>query len=231
MSHSAFDMGESSMILSQRRIDRWRRVQKKIARKVIWHDSFDCPPKLIAGLDVAYQQNTAFSAAAVLDYETLELTESQVARSVVDVPYVASFFAFREVKPLVKVIKKLKKRANIYLVNAHGVAHPERCGCASHLGVVLDIPTIGVADKTICGTLSEFENGSVRYLMDEGEIVGASLHTKPTARPVCVSIGHRVCLDSAIKIVMRSIRENRMPEPLRVAHQLCNNTREEYAAK
>jgi deoxyribonuclease V len=219
------------MILSQRRIDRWRTDQRKLAKRVIWRDSFNCPPKWIAGLDVAYQEDRAFSAAAVLDYETLELAEVQIARSVVRVPYIPSFFAFREVKPLIKAVRKLKKRADIYLVNAHGVAHPERCGCASHLGVVLDVPTIGVASTAICGTVSRSENKEVRCLRDKGEVVGAVLQTKPTTRPICVSIGHRVSLESAIGIVMRSVRENRMPEPLRIAHRLCSNSRREYVLK
>jgi deoxyribonuclease V len=206
------------MILSQRRIDRWRKDQKRIAKDVIWSDAFDYPPKLIAGLDVAYKENRAFGAAAVLDYETLKAVEVQTARATVKVPYVASFFAFREVKPLVRVIKKLKKKADIYLVNAHGVAHPMRCGCASHLGVLLGIPTIGVASTPICGTVSESGNMGIRYLSDQGEIIGAVLHTKPTARPICVSTGHRVGLDSAIEIITRTVRENRMPEPLRIAH-------------
>ena len=196
---------------------------------VTCHDSFNYPPKLIAGLDAAYQEDIAFSAVAVLDYDTFELVEAQIARSVVNVPYIPCFFGFREVKPLIKVISKLKKKADIYIVNAHGVAHPERCGCASHLGVALDIPTIGVANSAICGILTESEKGKVRYLRDKGDVVGAALYTKPAASPVYVSIGHRVCLESAINIVMRSNRENRMPEPLRVAHRLCSNGRKEYS--
>jgi deoxyribonuclease V len=222
---------DSTMILSQRRIDLWKAVQRKLAKRVIWHDSFDRPPKLIAGLDVAYQEDNAFASVAVLDYETLEIAESQVARSIVKVPYAASFFAFREVKPLTKVIRKLKKRADIYLINAHGVAHPERCGCASHLGVELDIPTIGVANRAICGALSGSENGKLRYLRDQGEILGASIYASPAANPIFVSIGHRVSLESAIEIVLRSSRGNRMPEPLNIAHRLCNTSRREYATK
>jgi deoxyribonuclease V len=219
------------VIPSQHRIDGWRTVQRELAKKVIRRDSFTSPPKLVAGVDVAYREDRAFSAAAVLNYETLQLVEAQVAISIVKVPYVASFFAFREVEPLIKVIRMLKKRADIFLVNAHGVAHPERCGSASHLGVVLDIPTIGVASRALCGKVSESEDGEIRYLRDRDEVIGAALYVNPRMRPVYVSIGHKVSFESAIEIVLRTVRENRMPEPLRIAHSLSNEARKKCVSK
>jgi deoxyribonuclease V len=224
-------LSEDQVIPSQYRIDGWRTVQRKLTKKVIRRDSFCSPPKLIAGVDVAYHEDRAFSAAAVLNYETLQLVEAQVAISVVKVPYVASFFAFREVEPLIKVIRMLKERVDIFLVNAHGIAHPERCGVASHLGVVLDIPTIGVASRALCGKVSESEHGEIRYLRDRDEVIGAVLYVNPRTRPVYVSIGHKVSLESAIEIVLRTVRENRMPEPLRIAHSLSNEAKKKYVSK
>jgi deoxyribonuclease V len=131
---------------------------------------------------------------------------------------------------LVRVIRKLKERVDVILVNAHGVAHPEKCGCASHLGVTLDIPTIGVAGKVLCGTVSESDYGKIKYLKEGVEVIGAQLITQVGSKPIYVSVGHKVGLISAIEIVRRTVKENRMPEPLRLAHELSNEMRKRYSS-
>jgi deoxyribonuclease V len=217
----------SGRILNQQVISHWEAIQKRLARKVIQKDSFEYPPKLVAGVDVAYQGNEAFSAAVVLDNKTLRLVEKQVDQSIVSVPYVPSYLAFREVPLLTNVIQKLKQKADVFLVNAHGVAHPLRCGCASHLGVVLDIPTIGVAKRVLSGKISESEQGEIRYLRDGNEVIGATLMTRGGSSPIFVSVGHKVGLTSAIGIVQGTLKEARLPEPLEQAHRLSNESRKE----
>jgi deoxyribonuclease V len=212
---------------SQEQMNRWRAIQRRLAKKVIQRDSFRKPPILVAGLDVAYHKDEAFSAAAVLNYRSLELVEGEIDRSLVRIPYVSSYLAFREVPPLTRVIFKLRRKVDAFLVNAHGVAHPARCGCASHLGVMLDIPTIGVARRTLCGTIPESEKGQTIYLKDGNDVIGAALTTSDGCRPIYVSVGHRVSLSSAIEIVQRTLRDG-MPEPIRIAHKLSNETKRKY---
>lgn len=220
-----FSSGNISDSFSPLKISRWRAVQRKLAQKVIRRDCFSKPPKYVAGIDVAYQGETAFGAVVVLDYKTLEIVESTTAESMVENPYIPSFLAFRELKPMTNAIKRLKKRPDVFLVNAHGIAHPERCGCASHLGVVLDVPTIGVAKAVLIGEVSDLDDRGIGYLKDRGEIIGAAMVSKIGCKPIYVSVGHKVSFGSAIAIVSRTTRENRIPEPLRFAHRLSNSVK------
>jgi deoxyribonuclease V len=211
----------------QSKIRSWLSIQRTLAKKVVHEDCFVKPPKYVAGVDVAYHMNRAFSAVAVLSYETFELVESATARSIVEIPYVPSFLAFRELKPMIDVLKRLRTKPDVFLVDAHGIAHPERCGCASHFGVVLDVPTIGVAKSVLIGEVSEFDDKGIGYLKDGEEIIGASIMSKVGCKPILVSIGHKVTLNSAIEIVSKMTRDNRIPEPLRIAHKLSNQIRKE----
>jgi deoxyribonuclease V len=158
----------------------------------------------------------------VLNYETLEVVESATAKSTVENPYIPSFLAFRELKPLTKAIRLLKMKPDVFLVNAHGIAHPERCGCASHLGVALDVPTIGVARTALIGEVSNLDDRGIGYLKDGEEVIGAAIVSKSRYKPIFVSVGHKVSLNSAIEIVRKTTRENRFPEPLRLAHESSN---------
>jgi deoxyribonuclease V len=188
-------------------------------------DSFIMPPRLVGGIDVAYHGEIAYATVVVLDYETLEMVESANAELVVKNSYIPSFLAFRELKPMIKSIRKLKIAANVFLVDAQGIAHPERCGLASHLGVVLDIPTIGVAKSLLIGEVSDLDEGGLGYLKDKEELIGASIVSRVGCKPIYVSIGHKVSLDSAIEIVRATTKRNRIPEPLRLAHVLANLAR------
>jgi deoxyribonuclease V len=223
--------GDRREILNKRDTIRWQAIQKEIANRVNKQDSFTQPLRLIAGVDTAYSGDEAFSAVVVLDYETLELAEIKTARCTVKIPYIPSFLFFREVEPMTKAIAKLNKPADVLLVNAHGIAHPERCGCASHLGIILDIPTIGVANKVLCGKVSDSVNGKPRYLKDGEEIIGVALTSDEWRRPIYVSIGHKVSLDSAIRIVEKTTKRSRMPEPLRLAHVASNEVRRVWEKK
>jgi deoxyribonuclease V len=183
------------------------------------------PPRLVGGIDVAYHGDAAYAAVVVLDYKTLGIVESATAKSTVENSYIPSFLAFRELKPMIKSIRRLRIAPDVLLVDAQGIAHPERCGAASHLGVVLDIPTIGVAKSLLIGEVSDLNKGGIGYLKDKEELIGASVVSQLGCKPIYVSIGHKVSLDSAIEIVRATTKENRLPEPLRLAHILSNLTR------
>ena len=218
--------GKTGDSINQLKISRWRAIQRELAQRVLRIDCFVMPPRLVGGVDVAYHGHTAYATAVVLDYETLEMVESTTAESTVENSYIPSFLAFRELKPMIKSIRKLRIAPDILLVDAQGIAHPERCGSASHLGVVLDIPTIGVAKSLLIGEVSDLRKGVIGYLKDKEELIGASIVSRVGSKPVYVSIGHKVSLDSAIKIVGATTKEgNRIPEPLRLAHILANLAR------
>jgi deoxyribonuclease V len=179
----------------------------------------------VAGVDVTYHMDRAFSAVVVMHYETLELVESATAMSIVEIPYISSFLAFRELRPMMQAVGKLREKPDVFLVDAHGIAHPERCGCASHFGVVLDVPTIGVGKSLLIGEVSDFDDKGVGYIKDREEIVGAAMVSKAGCKPIVISIGHKVSLNSAIEIVGKTTRNNRIPEPLRLAHRLSHMVR------
>lgn len=219
---------DGSEVLAQYDTCKWRAIQRELAKKVIKQDCFGKPPRLIAGVDTAYSGDEAFSAIVVLDYENLELLETKIVRCAVRVPYIPTFLFFREGEPMIKAIAKLTKTADVHLVNAHGVAHPERCGCASQLGVTLDIATIGVAGRILFGEISDSEDGRTKYLKDGEETIGAALLSGSGRRQVYVSVGHKVSLESAIEIVQNTTKGSRMPEPLRLAHVASNEAKNKW---
>ena len=176
--------------------------------------------KLIAGVDVSYKGDTAIGAVAILGYASMTLLEAQTAICAVKFPYIPTLLSFREIPPVIAAIRKLKLRPDIFLVDAHGLAHPFRFGFASHLGVALGKPTIGVAKSRLIGEPTK--SGKDVFLVHDSEIVGAVITTRKEAKPVYVSIGHQVSLESAVAIVKHCIHNKRVPEPLFVAHKLAS---------
>ncbi|HEW94330.1 endonuclease V [Candidatus Geothermarchaeota archaeon] len=190
------------------------RTQWILANKVILKDNFHNPPRNIAGVDVAYIGEYGLGAAVLLDYEGLHTIDEKAALIKVDIPYIPTFLAFRELPPIIKALKRLRTKPDIIMVDAHGRMHPRRCGAASHLGVVLNIPTIGVAKSRLIG--KETNNG---VIIDKGEVIGIKLD-----RNVYVSIGHRISLETAVKIVSKT-KIYKIPEPVRRAHNYAERVK------
>ena len=193
-----------------------------MSHKIILNDKL--PPKIrtIAGVDVSYIGNIGIGAITVLDYGSLELLEAQVATCQVRMPYIPTLLSFRELPPAMAAIKKLKIQPDVFLVDAQGLAHPYRCGFASHLGLAIGKPTIGAAKSRLIGT--PVERDGETFLVDKGEIIGAVVTTKQGAKPIYVSIGHMVSLETAVKIV-KHCAISRIPEPLLQAHKLATKER------
>jgi len=178
--------------------------------------------RFVAGVDVAYTRGTSIGAVAVLDYDSLKLVESQIAICGTRFPYIPTLLSFREVPPAVLSIKKVCVQPDIFLVDGHGFAHPYRCGFASHLGLVLCKPTIGVAKSRLFGEVENVKaEKDVAFLKHHNEVVGATVVTKRKCKPVYVSVGHMVSLKNAIKIVKKCARHNRIPEPILKAHEIA----------
>jgi deoxyribonuclease V len=203
-------------------IEKAHETQLKLSKQIVLEDMLPEKIRFVAGVDVAYVKDLAISAAAVLDYVSLKLVESKTALCKARFPYVPTLLSFRETPPTVLCIKKLRLQPDVFLVDAHGFAHPYRCGFASYLGLVIGKPTIGVAKGRLFGEVEDvMSEKDVALLKHEDEVIGAVVRTKSGCKPVYVSVGHMVSLETAVKIVRHCICQSRIPEPVLKAHQIA----------
>jgi len=196
-----------------------RKLQQSLSKKVVCEDQLPRHVRFVGGVDAAYTDGHAIGAVAVLDYDMLKLVETKTACQATVVPYIPTFLSFREIPPVVSAISLLSTRPDVFLVDGHGIAHPRRLGFASHLGLVIDAVTIGVAKSLLCGKIGDNEVDNWKPIVHEGETVGAAVYTKPCVKPVYVSVGHKVSLETAIEIVKHCTGKHRIPEPIREAHK------------
>jgi deoxyribonuclease V len=216
-------MNNATAVLRKFSMSKAHKAQTYLSKKIISEDRLPEKITLVAGVDVAYAGELAIGAVAVLDYESLELLESQTATCQVKFPYVPTLLSFREIPPAVACVKRLKRQPDVFLVDGQGIAHPYRCGFASHLGLAIGKPTIGVAKSRLIGTPTETE-GDV-FLVQNGQIIGVVVTTKENSKPVYVSVGHLISLETATKIVKHCVRNSRIPEPLLQAHRIASEER------
>jgi len=188
-------------------------------------------PRFIAGVDIAVgrAQGTATGAVVVLKYPELTLVETKVVSGQLDFPYIPGLLSFRESPLTLAACERLTITPDLILVDGQGIAHPRRMGLASHLGLFLDTPTVGCAKSLLCGRheVPGDKPGSYAEVIDEGEIIGVALRTKLGAKPVYVSIGHQVDLQTAIYWVLECCRGYRLPEPSRLAHLAAGGSLDE----
>ncbi|MGB9841091.1 MAG: endonuclease V [Candidatus Bathyarchaeales archaeon] len=213
----------SAIVIRNFSVSRAHHAQLNLAKKVICEDNLPDKINLVAGIDVAYAGESAVGAVAVLDYASLELLESQTAICKVRVPYIPTLLSFREIPAAVACIKKLKLQPDVILVDGQGLAHPYRCGFASHLGLAIGKPTVGVAKSLLIGKLAWL--GDDVFLVDKGQIIGSVVVTKSGSKPVYVSVGHLISLKTAIRIVKHCVKCSRIPEPLLLAHKIASKKR------
>ena len=195
-----------------------RKLQQSLSKKVVCEDQLPRHVRFVGGVDAAYTDGHAIGAVAVLDYDMLKLVETKTACQATVVPYIPTFLSFREIPPVVSAISLLSTRPDIFFIDGHGIAHPRRLGFASHLGLVIDAVTIGVAKSLLCGEIGDKEVDNWKPIIHEGETVGAAVYTRPCVKPVYVSVGHKVSLKTAIEIVKHCTGKYRIPEPIREAH-------------
>lgn len=208
-----------------------RRAQTALADRVVREDALG-EVRLLAGVDVSNNrfdpEQRIFAAVVVLSFPGFGVVDSAGAAARAAMPYVPGLLGFREVPALLAAWGKLRTKPDLLLVDGHGVAHPRRLGIAAHLGVVLDLPSIGVAKSVLVGTADPPlppEAGTETPLLWRGERVGTALRTRRRANPLYVSIGHRVSLDTAVAWVRRATGGYRLPEPTRRAHLAANALR------
>lgn len=198
-----------------------RRIQCELAGMVSRRNELNAV-SLVAGVDISAPDiaGAARAAVVVLSYPDLVLVESKVITKKVTFPYVPGLLSFRESPLILAACEELRETPDLILVDGQGLAHPRRLGLASHLGLLWDKPTIGCAKSRLCGEhkMVPAEAGSYVSLIDNGEIIGAVLRTKANSAPLYISIGHKIDLDTAISWVLRCCRNQRLPEPTRLAH-------------
>jgi deoxyribonuclease V len=177
----------------------------------------------IAGVDVSAPKSRGEGAAAVviLDYPGLKLVETKTVRGDIDFPYVPGLLTFREAPLVLRAFEQVNNVPALVFIDGQGIAHPRRFGIAAHIGLILDIPTIGCAKSRLCGTHEEpgLERGSFSDLVDGDETIGVVLRTKTGIRPLFISVGHKISLRQATEWVLVCCKGYRLPEPARLAHQ------------
>ncbi|MBC7333665.1 MAG: deoxyribonuclease V [Actinobacteria bacterium] len=195
-------------------------LQTELSKKLILNDSFGAIEK-IAGVDVkcVKERNEVLGVVIIFSYPELNIIEIKMAKDVISYPYIPGLLTFREGPVVEQIFTQIKNIPDLVFFDGQGYCHPRRFGLASHMGLILNLPTIGCAKNKLCGNYKEPSQtkGSYSYIFDDGEIIGAALRTKNEAKPIFVSIGHKVSLISAIKFTL-SVSKFRIPEPTRIAH-------------
>jgi deoxyribonuclease V len=197
-------------------------LQEQLRAQVQQTNSFDTKDiRTVAGVDVTYRE-VGHAAVVVFDFLTMQIIEQVTATGTVNFPYVPGLLSFRECPVALQAFEQLHTQPDVIICDGQGYAHPRRFGLACHLGLWLDRPTIGCAKTRFIGTYANLGQnmGDQAQLMDGGEVIGVALRTRANTNPVFVSVGHKIDLDTAAKIVIRCVRGYRLPETTRAADHL-----------
>jgi len=187
------------------------------------------PVRLIAGCDVSCSKKveTCFAAVTVFKLPELIIVEQVQSRGTVNFPYVPGYLTFREAPILLKAFEKLEQTPDLVLFDGQGIAHPRQMGLAAHLGLILDLPSIGCAKSVLIGKFEPPEDiqGSWTELIYRDEIIGAVVRTRDYVKPLFISPGYKITIDEAIEFVLRACTKYRIPEPIRTSHIAVNQLR------
>jgi deoxyribonuclease V len=200
-----------------------RKVQDDLRRFVVEKSLSEDEICLVAGVDAAFLKDSIVAAAVVLDYDDLRVIDSAVVRSELNYPYVPGLLSFREAPAILDALAQRSVLPDVLIVDGHGIAHPRRFGLACHLGVLLDLPSIGCGKSILVGEAREpgLSRSDRTALIDSGTKIGIVLRTRDNVRPVYISVGHRMDLASAASIVLKCTAGYRLPEPTRQADKLA----------
>ncbi len=197
--------------------------QQKLRQRIHLSDDFP-PPHSIAGVDVGYDLagQRAHASIVLLRYPDLSILEQHQAFSPIQFPYVPGLLSFREIPAILFALQALQQMPDLLMVDGHGIAHPRRMGIATHLGLWLNRPAIGVAKSKLCGTYAPLADtkGAQSPLFHQGEQIGTVLRSKLRCNPLFISPGHRISHATAVNITQQAITRYRLPEPTRLADTL-----------
>lgn len=201
-------------------------LQKELATRIERSDHFD-EMRIVAGIDISAidrpPRPIARAAIVLLSYPEMQVIERRLYEEDLRFPYVPGLLSFREAPSILAAYTQLQHRPDLLMVDGQGIAHPRRLGIAAHLGLLLNTPAIGVAKSILVGKHEPVgeQVGDWQPLVDKGEVIGAALRTRAKVKPVYISIGHRISLETAIRVVLRCGRGYRLPEPTRHAHNVA----------
>ena len=215
-----------------------RKIQQQLRQQVIMADAFD-EIRTVAGVDIGIKRDRekkeheltksrreseiAKAAVVILSNPELELIDQVRVEQPIELPYIPGLLSFRESPSIIAAFEKLSTEPDLIIADGQGIAHPRRFGIASHLGLILDKPTIGCAKSRLYGRHSQpgIEAGSYAYLYDKDDIIGAAVRTRKNVNFVYISVGHKISLQSAIHYTLKCCRNYRLPQPTRLAHQVA----------
>jgi len=196
-------------------------IQLRLATRVVKKGDL-ISPRFVAGVDISAKRaaKTARAAVVVMSFPELETVETKTIEGEINFPYVPGLLSFREAPLSAAVCNSLNIVPDVFLIDGQGLAHPRRFGFACHIGLLLDMPTIGCAKSLLLGKYEEpgIKPGSHSGIIDKRELIGAAVRTRRDTNPVYVSIGHKIELSGSIDMVLKCCRGYRIPEPLRLAH-------------
>lgn len=200
-------------------------IQEQLRNEIITSDQLGTV-QYVAGVDMGFEADGTISraAVAVLSFPDLQLQESAIARRPTSFPYIPGFLSFREIPAVLDALEKINTMPDLILCDGQGIAHPRRFGIACHLGLLVNMPTIGVAKSLLVGKHESVpdEKGSWQPLWHRNETIGAVLRTRTGTKPLYISSGHRVSLPTAIEYVLRCTPKYRLPETTRIADKLAS---------
>jgi deoxyribonuclease V len=180
----------------------------------------------IAGADISLNRfsEIIYAGIVVLRYIDLQPIAYSLVQSITRFPYVPGFLAFREVPALVEAFNQIPVKPDVIMVDGHGIAHPRRMGIAAHLGALIDVPTLGCAKKILFGKYEEPDPAKGNYtpIMDKTETIGYALRSKNKVKEIFISPGNNISFDDSMNIAMNCVRNHRLPEPTRRAHEFVN---------
>jgi len=200
-----------------------KKIQAELSSMIIKEDDFG-KINTIAGMDIGFHGEVARASCVVLRYPDCEVIEKKVYDGKVNFPYIPGYLSFREIPMLAYVLEMIENEPDLFIADGQGIAHPRRLGLAAHIGLLINKPVIGCAKSLLIGKCEEPDNvkGAYSQLVDKGEVIGACLRTRINVKPVIISIGNRISLESSVRYIMGCCSKYRLPEPIREAHRLAS---------
>lgn len=208
-------------------LDDIEKIQKKLSQKIITKDCFETI-EIVVGVDAAYDESSgrAVAAAIAIDVNTLEILEKSIIETKAEHQYIPGYLSFRELPSICQALENLKTEGDLIVTDSQGLAHPRRFGLACHLGILFDKPTIGCAKNHLIGIYDAPDRirGCQSLLIDSGDVIGACLRTQTDVKPLFVSIGHRISLQTACNWILKLAPHYRLPETTRASDHLVRQT-------
>ena len=204
-----------------------RDEQDKLASQVSLKDGFKTV-NTVGGVDVAYEGDRAFAACMILDLREMKVVEKRRLSGKVSFPYVSTYLSYRELPMIKKIFRRLKTKPDVLMVDGNGILHPRKIGIASHAGLELDIPTVGVTKRLLLGKLGKIPKkiGDFAGVIHEGAVLGMALKSSKSDRYVYISPGHMISMKSALEL-SRKVCFHRIPEPIRRAHRMASELKKD----